>query len=207
MLESPNHIIKVVDYCDNPFISIVTRHLKGRENRLIKNIESLNEQTLKNFEQILIIDNVGLGLYEANKSFSLIKDMVRGRYVYGLDDDDFLCNNDFTKIIQEESEKNNFPDVIVVRVNIVEKGLGKNHNIDWDYILPKKWKSVPEINDSPGGSYIVKKEIYQKYISNFGAKRAGDFYFIDSIWKTNPSVIWIDKIMARAEVVSNGKIL
>ena len=43
----------------NPFLTIVTRHLAGREELLENNQASLAAQTDQDFEQILIVDEIG----------------------------------------------------------------------------------------------------------------------------------------------------
>jgi len=184
-------------------ITIVTRTMKGREIRLKQMIDSLKSQTSNNYQHLILNDNIGLGMLEANKSFFNNKEKVKGDYIHLLDDDDFYCSSDFIKDISDIAYYNE-PDVIIFKMIIKIP----NAPIGYDFVFPKCWNKSPERAKIGGSCFVVSNRIYQKYIHHFGVYPMGDFNFINEVWKEpNLKVIWQDKIYCETGIVSRGKIL
>lgn len=182
-------------YSKNPFLSIVTRKylrpIGFSANQ--KSIESLFD---KDIEQIFIEDKVGYGLHEANKSFELVKDEIKGEYVFLLDDDDYITNQLMVTELKTIAERTD-ADVIFFKMHI------KNAN-NCLYPTPNCWGIKP-IQGSIGGScFVVKREIYQKFIQHFGKARMGDFFFINEVFNSGAKVFWYDKKMCETGKVSRG---
>jgi len=190
--------IEKIKHSDSPFLSIITRKYL-RPNGFEKNVKSVNAIIGNNFEQIFIIDSVGHGMLNANKSFSLpeVLSEIDGKYVFLLDDDDFITNPLIVLQLESISELMN-PDVIFFKMHI----RNKNNCL---YPTPNQWRNNKMIAGSIGGScFAVKTELYKKYIEHFGQERMGDFYFINEVMKSNPTVYWYDKQMSETGKVSRG---
>lgn len=181
---------------EDPFLSIVTRVYK-RPVGIRKNKESIDALSDKSLEQIFIHDEVGFGMFEANKSFSNVKNMIDGKYVLLLDDDDFIVNKNMIEDLKKIAKEKN-PDVIFFRMTI-KNGMNNNH-----YPTEHCWNNKPLIAHIGGTCFVVKKEIYNEFIHNFAHERCGDFHFINSVFNSGASVFWLDKLMCETGKVSRG---
>lgn len=189
------YIISKKKYSEKPFLSIVTRKYL-RPVGFSKNQESIEQLIDKDLEQIFIEDNYGHGLHEANKSFALVKNDIEGEYVFLLDDDDFITNRVMLMELKHIAKFND-PDVICFKMHI------KNAN-NCLYPTDDCWGKYP-IRGSIGGScFVVKRDIYQRFIHFFGEPRMGDFYFIDQVFKSGAKFYWHDKKMCETGKVSRG---
>ena len=79
-----------------PFLSIVTRCCR-RPVQLTRCIESVVNQTCHDIEQVFLVDKIGRHrenpILWANKQLERYADRVDGEYVYVLDDDGQLADN------------------------------------------------------------------------------------------------------------------
>lgn len=157
----------------NPFLTIITRCYK-RPNGISKNKHSINALTDPDIEQIFITDNEGLGLLEANKSFAYpeVLDLIKGGYVFLLDDDDFIINPDMIRQLKSISFIEDSPDIIFFRMTI-KNGQNNNH-YPTDELC---WGKEPIIARIGGSCMVVKTDWYKKYANHFGVARCGDFFF------------------------------
>jgi len=178
-----------------PFLSIVTRKYK-RPIGLSKNMQSVDSLKSNKWEQIIINDNVGKGVLEANKSFEKVKDLIKGKYVFLLDDDDFIVNENMITDLEQIAQLHK-PDVICFKMLI------KNHN-NCDYPLSDVWEKEPKAGSIGGSCFVVSKEVYNKFIHHFGVYPMGDFNFINEVFKYDINVYWHDKRMAETGKVSRG---
>jgi hypothetical protein len=184
---------------NNPFLSIITRRYK-RPVGLARNRESVLDQTDMDLEQIYITDNAGMGLLSANKSFGNpeVKMLIEGNYVYLLDDDDYITNPDMVKELKLIVLQHN-PDVIFFRM-IIKNNMNGNY-----YPTAICWKDRPMIAHIGGSCFVVKREIYMKFIHEFAKPRCGDFYFIDAVFRSGAKCYWHDVLMAETGKVSRGQ--
>jgi glycosyltransferase involved in cell wall biosynthesis len=188
-------------YSSDPFLSIITRVYK-RPQGLAENLLSIDSLTDKDIEQIFITDTIGIGLLRANQSFSdkETRALVTGKYVFLLDDDDKIINPEMTTELKAVADQHN-PDVIffrmIIKINQIPGNLYPTDELCWG----KK----PIIARIGGSCFVVKREIYEKFIHKFGVARCGDFAFIDAVWESGASVYWHDVIMCETGKVSRGK--
>ena len=183
-----------------PFLTIVTRRLPNhRKEKFRANEASISEQVAKNFEQIFIDDPKGYGMLEANKSFALVKDIIKGSYVHLFDDDDAYTTPEFTKRMEEVAAANSFPDFVFFK--------NKIHTGDGDNIYPKPdcWGDIPKIARIGGSCFIVKADVYRRMIHHFGLRRCGDFNFLKKCFEENPTRCWHDELMFESKP-SHGKV-
>ena len=183
-----------------PFLTIITRCYK-RPAGISKNLSSIKSLIDKDIEQIFIHDNVGVGMFEANKSFSdpAVLDEIEGGYVFLLDDDDFIVNPNMVQLLKSVSFSEDSPEIIFFRMNIIG---GPNGDL---YPTPSTWGIAPKVAHIGGSCFVVRTDVYKKFIHNFAHTRMGDFAFIDAIWKTNPKVYWLDQVMSETGRIGRGR--
>ncbi len=188
--------LEKISYSADPFLTIITRCYK-RPTGLGANLRSVNKLTFSR-EQIFITDNIGLGLLEANRSFSnpAVLEQIKGEYVFLLDDDDFIVN---PQMIEDLKAVGDY-DIIFFRMTI-KNGQNNNH-YPTDELC---WGKEPIIARIGGSCMVVKTEWYKKYAHNFGVARCGDFYMLKAMWNDGPKVYWLDKIMSETGSVGRGK--
>ncbi len=194
MTDRSNYEITKKSYGDAPVVSIITRmHGDNRPAGFSKNQEGISE--LKgDFEQIFIKDIKGLGLLAANSSFQLAMSHVKGKWVYLLDDDDYMVDPD---IIAELSDIE--ADVVFVRAWIDVKG---------GHIFPQEnvWEKSPVAGSIGGGCFFVKKAIFDKFIHHFAHERMGDFQFINKVFESGAKCVWLDRLVVKTFNVSRGSV-
>lgn len=201
MTEVKSYTITKRSGCEGkePFLTIITRKYK-RPMGLVNNMLSINLQTDNRWEQIFIEDSVGYGMLAANQSFALpeVVEQIKGKYVYLLDDDDFLRRPDFVHSLAMITI-NGAIDLIMFRMLIHG---GPNGDL---YPTPETWMKDPVIAHVGGSCFAVRTKVWKDHISQFGYPRCGDFEFLKSIWNTNPSREWIDKIFAETSQIGRGR--
>ena len=172
-----------------PFLTVVTRCYK-RPEALKLNIQSLKQQTEPDYEQIFIVDKVGHGLAAADQALNKYREYNLGQYVMVLDDDDYVIDPNFIFTLKETATEHD-PDVIIWRgfFNHLQKVLPPKNN-NWGKRVVKC--KIGSFN------YAIKNELYNKYVYICASGKTGDFDFINSILRTNPSTYWLDNIMVQA---------
>jgi len=172
------------------FLSIVTRCSPDRAELLLRNTRSVREQTDQGFEQIFI--EGAANLYDANLSLAAAGDVLAGRYVYILDDDDYLCDPDFVAEAKGVAAEED-PDVIMVRMRRLHYFEGE--------ILPdeENWRGPPVLGKVGSPCFLVKREIWQEHIAEFGRPICGDFYFIRKLWESGYSFHWLDRVVTEVD--------
>jgi hypothetical protein len=174
-----------------PFLSIVTRHYYKRIEKLKKHIQSVISQNDNDYQHIIIEDFEGIGSHKANLMFSQNKEKVKGKYVFMLDDDDVLITPDFVKDIKRIAEENYFPEIIFIRMDRSE---AEAPMIPTDLVWNEKKMHINHIGTS---CFVVRGDVWMDNIHNFTAEQTGDFEFINSIYKTNPTTYWQDKVYSK----------
>jgi len=165
-----------------PFMTFVTRCYK-RPKALKKCKASIQAQTDQDFEHIFIVDEIGQGIGWANKQFYTHRKRVRGEYVYLVDDDAYITDPNFVAAIKKVAAEQ-APDVIMVKLYIYSK----------EYPTPEVWEKYPIRGKIAGGCICVTNKVYQDYIQNFGHPKAGDYYFIKSVFDAKGlKIVWLDR--------------
>jgi glycosyltransferase involved in cell wall biosynthesis len=192
---------------NNKFLSILTRTHK-RPKALRRCLKSLNKQTKKNFNVIIISDIKEdvvetivpeypdlsitikhvepLGYPACNTYFNIVRNAVTSEYVIFLDDDDEIIYKNYCKSLEHISIKNKHPAAIISKALFPGKK-----------VIPDdgSWKKVPSICHISGLNFCVRTDIYKK--CDWPKSKCGDFYFISSVfnsidWKKD--VYWYNKI-------------
>jgi len=172
-----------------PQITILTRkHGNKRPNLFKKHRESLLKLKGK-FQQIFIEDKQGLGMLAANSSFQLAVPLIKGEWVYLLDDDDGIVDIDIIEKIKDLD-----CDVVVCKAKI--GGL--------IYPPNEVWGLQPQRAKIGGSNIFVKKDIFAKNILHFSYIRMGDFEFINHLWNKGCKFEFIDTVVMETYKVSRG---
>lgn len=176
---------------ETPFLTIVTRHLYTRKAQLKRNKRSVRSQmeAKQLIEHLIIVDRKRRGYKWADKNLSNIASHINGRYVYILDDDDYLIDPKFVKTIKRIARKRNNPGVIIFKAR-------------WKPFhgraLPSSryWKRKVVCGDIGSPCFAVRADLWKKYIRKFGRPAHGDFHFINKVVKSGCSVYWLTRIVA-----------
>lgn len=170
-----------------PFMSFVTRCCK-RPGPLKRCIESVKKQTSQDYEHVFLIDEIGKGYAYANAQFWLHRNKVTGKFVFLLDDDDYVIEPDFIKDIKDIVNRY-APDVIMVKMQ-TEAHIFPMNNV---------WQKKP-ISGSIGTScFVISNAIYQRHIKSFSQNCGGDYHFIKEVFKHGYKIFWFDKVITRID--------
>ena len=163
------------------FLSIVTRCYKRPEG-LARNTASLARQTDRDFEQIFIIDEVGVGIPAANRSLANAEPV--GDYVLVLDDDDIISEPKAIEYLKEATADN--PEIVIFKGDLEVLG-----------ILPSVavWGKRPLKGQIAGCNFITRRDVWEKHVASYGADEAGDYEYIKALWWDKPAVVWLDRLL------------
>jgi len=179
------------------FLSIVTRHHPKRPEMFKKCLSSVDMQKDKDFEHIILLDKIGIGIAKANQMFYKYRKRVVGEYVFMLDDDDVFVTDTFVGDIKRIAKENNNPDIIFVRMLIN------------DSVLPSEvvWEKDHLTKCHIGTScFVMRNNLWQENIHNFASiPTTGDFHFINSVFQKKPTMYWQDKLYSKTLRVSRGQ--
>ena len=179
-----------------PFFSFVTRCYK-RPAQLLRCLESIQQQTDPDYENVIIVDPVGVGVAAANGFFFQHRRRVHGQYIYLIDDDDVVVEPTLVATVKEIAAEHDWPDMIMFRVQHANG------------ILPdaRVWGKKPIGGAIGGSAYVVRADVWQRHIIRFGERGiyAGDFDFIQTLFERGYRAFWCDAIIAAAPVQHQGK--
>lgn len=187
-------------FLNTHFLTIVTRACR-RPKMLSENIASVKMQSCHDLEQIFIVDRARAGIQAADRSLSLNKDRVQGEYVYILDDDCMLIHVDFVQMVRDVVDEH-APDVVMVKSRRPPGPPSRRPLVPLEGVWGRRLRH---------GScnclcYVVRAELWKEYIEWFGVKRwGGDWWFLERVLKTQPSMYWLDEIVADARQLGRGR--
>jgi glycosyltransferase involved in cell wall biosynthesis len=161
----------------SPTLSIVTRNC-CRPTELQRCVNSVLNQTDPDFEHIIISDDEVQGLHWANQQIKEQAGKLHGQYVYILDDDDYIVNNNFIEDLKALLENLNEPDVIICRGQLN----GKSY--------PTIWKEHPQRGKIAAPNLITRVDIFNDFAYRWDQPRAGDFFFIKEIYNSGYQFFW-----------------
>jgi glycosyltransferase involved in cell wall biosynthesis len=151
-------------------------------------------QTVTDYEQILIIDEVGNGLHAAN--MALADAYPSGDYVLILDDDDYLTDTEAVETLKWYTEQEGRPDLVFFKADHDHLG-----------VLPDRfvWGKKPIHGRVGSCDFITRRDVWERRITAFGSPHSGDYSFLKTVWLDNPCVAWLDRQMAAVQRISNGR--
>lgn len=175
-------------------LSIITRTFNGRPAGMRRLVKSLAAQTSQDFEHILLVDDKRRGVEWANANIKRVTPDVHGDYVMILDDDDYLIDSDFVRLLSAQVEGS--PEVVVIKMDM---GNGLFLPADAD------WGRRPIHSRIAVSSHVTRRDVFIEHAPDFGLKYDGDFDYIDAVWKCGHEFKWWNRVVSKVGEVSHGK--
>lgn len=138
----------------------------------------------------MIVDNVGKGLHWANRQIANVAQSITGRYVYVLDDDDFITCEDFVSGLKQLlAQVKKDPDMIIARGWLLER------------MMPDGWMQMPRRGKIAAPNMIVRNDVFKFHARKWDTDRAGDWRFLNSVMKIRGTAnfYWWDKVIFYAD--------
>jgi hypothetical protein len=143
-------------------------------------------QSCHDLEQLFIVDRKQRGLGWANACFHHYRERVEGRYVYMLDDDNYLIDRHFVEKVKDKAEQKNYPHVILVRARrSFDSGRLQPPPKVWD--LDWEAGERPDFWTGNGRCVVVRSDWWKKYVHVYSGgkdkefKTGGDWHFITTL--------------------------
>jgi glycosyltransferase involved in cell wall biosynthesis len=160
---------------------------------------SLELQTCQDYEHVIVHDEIGIGIAGMFAEIPEHLDLIHGRYVYVLTDDNMLADNEVVGKLKEEVERLSakvsypcdLPAVLIVKC-FLRGG-----------VYPIFWEEENKEAQIDLGNYLVRADVFRKHADKFGHRYAGDYDFIHFLWGRYPFV-WIDLLFARSQLRNPG---
>jgi hypothetical protein len=181
-----------------PKLTVITRACQ-RPKMLIKNIQSVQSQTCKDWEQVFIIDNLRRGVKWANEQFYHNRDRVIGEYVFMLDDDCRFIHNGFVQALKKITVSS--PDLVMVRTRRPQFSPKE---------LPRKehWKKshLFKLGSTNGMCYVTKSELWKANTERYFVKATGDWQMLKGLLPQAKSIVWLDMFASETQQLGRGKL-
>jgi len=179
---------------EQPWLSIVTRHMISRPNLFAQHCQSLLMQTDQDYEHIVIVDDKGQGLNWANGQFAEHAARVRGRYVLTLDDDDIFS---VPTAIQELKAQtiDNQADIVFFRAEHAKLSIIPDTMV---------WQKKPVCGHVGGQDYITRSDLWLQHVRAWQQPLCGDYYFLEALWPHVKHVVWFDKQLVKVLQIGKG---
>jgi glycosyltransferase involved in cell wall biosynthesis len=185
----------------NPFLTVITRCCR-RPDMLRDNIQSVQRQSCKDWEQLFLVDPDGRHedpILWANQQFSRHEGYVSGEYVCALDDDGVLIDENAFAVVKETVSDE--PDVVMVRISTLGTD-GKYHVWPKDEVWDLNWEEGERPDRWAGNGYNVytRSAVWRDHLSFYQNTRGGDWHYITSLLDG-------DLYIKRADVLSGKSMM
>ncbi len=175
-----------------PFLSFYTPTFR-RPMALAKCLQSVQAQTLvRDVEQVVIVDHVGLGVGGMYEQVPHYASAMHGQYVHMLADDDVLAGPHVVAQVKARAEREGFPPVLIVSA------------IKGHLMLPLDNAGPPVCGRIDLGCLIVRNDVWQQHVKDYGSRYEGDFDIADALWKAGHSFVYARDITFLIGAVSRG---
>lgn len=177
-----------------PLLEIITRCYK-RPNMLAANQAALARQTDPDWQQTLLVDEVGIGVAAANALLATVQ--PAGRYVWMLDDDDVCIDAMLVADLREIVAKHN-PDLIFVRFDHA-----------WLGVLPPEylWRNMPICGGIGGSGVISRADLWMQCRGSWASGRyESDYDYVLHAYNRASAVYWHDVIVGKVQRISYGRV-
>jgi len=173
------------------FLQVITRTFGRRPTLLARNQASLAALEDADWEQTLVVDEVGRGVAWANANLGTVP--ATGDYVWVLDDDDVCVAPGLLAHLKAHSGAS----VIVCRATHVQFG-----------VLPhdKHWERAPVLGDCGWSNLFVRGDVWEAHrgaLAQCGVYE-GDHRFATRLWAAALPWAWCDIVAAHYPRVSAG---
>jgi len=182
-----------------PFVTFLTRAC-CRPEMLGKCIDSVLQQTDKDWEQVFILDTERRGLVWANNALPNNRDRVHGQWVFHLDDDCRLIMPSFIARVKKHLEQH--PDSQVIMLKSRREQFRP-------HILPHEsaWEHPEHLRMRANGMcHITRRDIWCSCIDAYRGGGAGANRFLQEIlhYEPKPILSWLDIIASETQQIGNG---
>jgi hypothetical protein len=186
-----------------PFLTFVTRCCQ-RPIQLQKNIESVQSQSSNDWEQLFLVDSENhRDILWANQQLDRYKQYTGGEWVFILDDDCVLIDDEFVATVKEATSDTSFKAELVM-VRSVRPQLSP-HILPVDSLFGMHWSHWDNIGNRTNClTYVVKRDLWCATIPEFKG-HSGARTFIEAIIRENPHTVWIDRIMSSTQQLGRAK--
>ena len=177
------------------FLTVITRHLPGREKLLERNQASLSRQSDPDYEQRVMVDSERRGWAYARQMLVLAGLALTDGYVLVLDDDDYMLEPDGITLLKIAAHDH--PPVVIFRGLHAELGR-----------LPRRaWQSRPEPGDIGVFDFILRADVYRECVgAQSDSDYAHDHALIAAAYDQHKeSVVWLDAVICGADRRRIGK--
>ena len=168
------------------YLQVITRTFGRRPSLLAQNCASLMALLDDDWEQTLVIDEIGRGIEWANANLSTVP--AGGEWVWILDDDDLCVMPNLIGVIKGLDAPSEYG-VIAMRATHVQFG-----------ILPhdQNWGQRPVLGDCGFSNFFCRGQIWDQYRSKFAdlAIYAADHAFYSYLWDQGVPFLWHDAVAA-----------
>lgn len=165
---------------------------------LLESLASAYEQTCTDFNHVIMVDTVGIGVPRANKMFVQNAYRITGEYVLILDDDDMFSTDQAIARLAEVAEWDE-PGMVIFRCDH-GSGLGV---LPFPEIFENKTKPKP--SGIGTCSYIMRRDIFEATIENFARRLGGDYLFFMAAYGACEHVVYLKEQLTKVQRISNGK--
>ena len=142
------------------------------------------------------------GIQAADQALNENKHRVTGRYVYILDDDCILTDPEFIASVRDVAEAE-APGVIMVKSKRPPGPPSRRPLVP----LKEVWRGKLRHGSTNCLCYVIRADLWKEHIHMFGAKPwGGDWWFLEAVLETRPTVYWLDQIVADCRQLGRGRI-
>lgn len=178
-----------------PFLEVLTRSYK-RPGYLAQNQASLRAQTDSDWQQTLLVDEVGRGVPWANRHLGAYAPNLVGDYIWVLDDDDECILPtlvaDLKQIVAERA-----PNVVMLRGEVGSRVLPD----------PAHWQQPPVRGEIGMSNFILRRSVWQANAPALHEALCADHSLIGQVLRSVhiQTVVWLDVVAMRTQRVSRGR--
>jgi hypothetical protein len=171
-------------------------------------VESVLRQTSGNWEQLFVVDQTGRHdedpVLWANKQFERYAHLVRGQYVYPLDDDTSLVDPRMVEMLSTRAGETVWPNAILVKMRSFNLDkLWRVHPMDNIWDLNWEEGDRPNYWIGTGLNIVTRTNVWKSHLHHYQYAPGGDHKYISSlIQNTDLRIVKCD-VMA-AENPSRG---
>jgi glycosyltransferase involved in cell wall biosynthesis len=175
------------------FLEVLTRTFGERPTMLLRNKLSLSEQTSKDWQQTLLVDEEKRGVPWAVGNLSTVE--AEGEYVWILDDDDECIDPEFVEKLKEFVTAQNLPDVVIVRME--HTGHGTLPPLDL-------FGQAPELGKIGTSAFVVRRDVWNANRFRWVENYTGDYFFIAAVYRKGYRFVWWDMVASRTQTGHNA---
>lgn len=149
------------------FLTIVTRSFK-RPKGLARCVQSVARQSDPDVQQIIVHDALGRGVEWSHVNLCNVP--IGGQFVFVLDDDDYLIDDQFVESLKALVAAEQ-PDVVFVQMDVEGR------------ILPRDdMPNGPQLGEIAMSCFVVRRDVWLEHVVDFLPVYEGDLTFIHAVW-------------------------